>query len=112
MFNRRLVRTSGKILSSAVIREVEGGVVFTVKIVPGSSRTGVSGLFDGMVKIKVSAPPEKGKANRCLVEFLAKQVGVKKNAVNIVSGETNPVKQVQVFGVSAEALSQKLGLEK
>ncbi len=112
MFSRRLVRTSGKILSSDVIREVEGGVVFTVKIVPGSSRTSVSGLFDGMVKIKVSAPPEKGKANRCLVEFLAKQVGVKKNAVSIVSGETNPVKQVRVFGVSAEALSQKLGLEK
>jgi uncharacterized protein (TIGR00251 family) len=99
-------------LSSEAIREVEGGVVFTVKIVPGSSRTGVSGLLDGMVKIKVSAPPEKGKANRCLVELLAKQVGVKKNAVSIISGKTNPVKDVQVLGVSAEMLSQKLGLEK
>ncbi|UCF44581.1 MAG: YggU family protein [Planctomycetota bacterium] len=94
------------------MREVEGGVVFTVKIVPGSSWTGVSGLLDGMVKIKVSAPPEKGKANRCLVKFLAKQIGVKKNVVSIISGETNPVKDVQVLGVSAAALSQKLGLEK
>jgi uncharacterized protein (TIGR00251 family) len=110
MFNRRLVRTSGKILSSDVIREIEGGVVFTVKIVPGSSRTGVSGLFDGMVKIKVSAPPEKGKANRCLVEFLAKQVGIKKNAVSIISGETNPVKDVRLLGVSAKEIGERLGL--
>jgi uncharacterized protein (TIGR00251 family) len=95
-----------------VIREVAGGVVFTVKIVPGSSRTSVSGLFDGMVKIKVSAPPEKGKANRCLVEFLAKQVGVKKNAVSIISGKTNPVKDVKVLGVSVETVSQRLGLKK
>lgn len=99
-------------MSSEAIREVDGGVVFTVKIVPGSSRTGVLGLFDGMVKIKVSAPPEKGKANRCLVNFLAKHVGVKKNAVSIISGKTNPVKDVQVLGVSAEKISQKLGLKK
>jgi uncharacterized protein (TIGR00251 family) len=112
MCSQLLGRTSRKILSSDAIREVEGGVVFTVKIVPGSSRTGVSGLLDGMVKIKVSAPPEKGKANQCLVEFLAMQVGVKKNAVSIISGETNPVKDVQILGVAAETLSQKLGLEK
>ena len=90
------------------IREIDGGVVFFAKIVPGSSKTAVCGLFDRMVKIKVSAAPEKGKANQCLVEFLAKQLDVKKNAVNIISGQTNPVKQVQVLGISAETLLKRL----
>jgi uncharacterized protein (TIGR00251 family) len=93
------------------IENIEGGVVFTAKIVPGSSRTAVCGLLGEMVKIKVAAPPEKGKANQCLIEFLAKQLGVKKNAISIISGQTNPIKQVQVLGVSSDNLIEKLKIK-
>lgn len=93
------------------IEEVAGGVVFTVKVVPGSSRNAVCGLLDGMVKVKISAAPEKGKANQCLVGFLAKIIGVKKNAVRIVAGKTNPVKSVEVVGVSGDEVVEKLALE-
>jgi uncharacterized protein len=94
------------------IENIEGGVVFLTKIVPGSSRTCVCGLLDGMLKIKISAPPEKGKANQCLIEFLAKKLGVKKNAISIISGQSNPIKQVQALGISADALLKKLNLNK
>jgi uncharacterized protein YggU (UPF0235/DUF167 family) len=43
---------------------------------------------------------------------LAKQLGVKKNAVSIISGQTSPVKHVQVSGISADTLMEKLGLNK
>ena len=99
-------------MTKSTIREVEGGAVFSAKIVPGSSKTEICGLLDGMVKIKISAPPKKGKANQCLVEFLAKQLGVNKKDVQIISGETNPIKNVQVFGLSAGMLVTKLGLDK
>ena len=95
-----------------MIQEDEGGVVFTAKIVPGSSRTGACGLLNGILKIKISAAPEKGKANQALVGFLAKKLGVKKKAVRIISGQTNPVKQVQVLGISTETLLEKLNLNK
>jgi uncharacterized protein (TIGR00251 family) len=95
-------------LNNQPIQDIEGGVVFTVKVVPGSSRTAVSGMLGEMVKIKVAAPPEKGKANQCLVEFLADKLGVKKNAISIIAGQTNPVKQVQVLGVSTDSLIEKL----
>jgi len=97
-------------MAELAIREVAGGVVFTAKIVPGSSKTSLCGTLDGMVKIKVSAAPEKGKANQCLVEFLAKQLGVKKKAVRVIAGQTNPVKNIEVLGISAEELETKLGL--
>ena len=61
----RLAPTSEKILSNKSIQEVDGGVVFAAKIVPASSKTAVCGLLDGMVKFKVSAPPQKGEANQC-----------------------------------------------
>lgn len=99
-------------MSNLTVEEIDGGIVFTVKVVPASSRTTVCGLLDDMVKIKVSAAPEKGKANKCLVDFLAKQLGVKKNAVNIISGKTCAVKSVRVIGISIEQLSNKLNLNK
>lgn len=68
------------------------------------------GLLDDMIKIKVSAPAEKGKANQSLIEFLAKTLGVKKSAISIISGQTNPIKQVQVLGVSSDSLIEKLNL--
>ena len=99
-------------MANLTIEEINGGVAFAVKIVPSSSRTTVCGLLAGVLKIKVSAPAEKGKANRCLFEFLAKQLGVKKNAIKIVSGKTNPVKGVQVLGISVRTLLKKLNLNK
>lgn len=99
-------------MSNFAVKEIDDGVVFAVKAVPGSSRTAVCGLLDEMVKIKVSAAPEKGKANKCLLDFLAKQLGVKKNAIKIVSGKSNPVKSVQVLGISVEQLLNKLNLNK
>ena len=92
-----------------IIQEIDGGVVFSAKIVPGSSRTSIVGLLDGMLKVKVSAPPEKGKANQCLIKFLAKQLGVKKNAVSIISGQTSTLKSVQVSGISGEVVLKKFG---
>jgi uncharacterized protein (TIGR00251 family) len=98
-------------MTALPVQESVEGVVFTAKIVPGSSGpTRISGLLDGMLKVKVSAPPEKGKANQCLLKFLAKELGVKKNAVSILSGTTSPVKQVQVLGISTETLTKKLNL--
>ena len=94
------------------IESTEGGVIFTVKVVPGSSRTGVSGMLNGMVKIKISAAPEKGKANQCLIEFLVKKLGVKKSAISVISGRTNPIKKVEVLGISGESLVMKLNLNK
>ncbi len=85
-------------------------MVFKVKVIPSSSRTMVGGVLDNMLKVKVSAAAEKGKANQCLIDFLAKQLGVKKGAVRIISGQTNPVKGVEVLGVSADTMVEKLCL--
>jgi uncharacterized protein (TIGR00251 family) len=100
-------------MANPAIQEVDGGVVFTAKVVPGSSGpTRFCGLLDGMVKVKVSAAAEKGKANKCLLKFLAKKLDVKKSAVSIISGQTSPFKHVQVLDISAETLLEKLGLNK
>jgi len=85
---------------------------FTVKVVPGSRRTVYCGLHDGMYKIRLAAAPEKGKANKALIDFLAGLLAVKKNAVMLESGQTSPLKQICVMGVdnryAAERFAQTL----
>jgi uncharacterized protein (TIGR00251 family) len=93
------------------IEEHNDYVVFVAKVVPGSSGpTRICGLLDEMLKVKVSAAPEKGKANQCLIKFLSERLGVKKNAISIISGLRNPVKHVKVTGMTAGTLSRKLNL--
>ena len=98
-------------MSNLKVQEHADKVTFIAKIVPGSSKTTIVGLLDGMLKIKVAAPPEKGKANAALAAFLAKRLGIRKNAVAIVTGQTSPVKQIEVIGISASDLSTGLGIE-
>lgn len=84
------------------------GIRFFVKVVPASSRTDLAGVLDGMLKIKVAAPAEKGKANQHLTAYLSRLFGVRKNQIQILSGVASAVKQLQVAGVASEALQQAL----
>ena len=74
----------------------DGVVTFWVKIHPCASRTQEKeSMEDGTLKIDVAAPPEKGKANRELISFLAKELGVPKGYVEILCGESARQKQVR-----------------
>lgn len=85
------------------------GMTITVKVVPGSRRTESAGLHGHAYKIRIAAPPEKGKANKMLVEFLAGQLNIKKNAVQIKSGKTSCIKQVLLRGVSQQDVESHFG---
>jgi uncharacterized protein (TIGR00251 family) len=68
------------------------------------------------LKIAVAAPPEKGKANQALIEFLAELTGISKQQVKLTSGETNPQKTLTISGIEPknciELLQGKLGKPK
>jgi uncharacterized protein (TIGR00251 family) len=69
----------------------------TVKVIPKSSKTEMSGqLADGTWKIKVAAAPDKGKANKALCAFVADHFGVPQRRVTILSGETSHRKRVRI----------------
>lgn len=80
--------------------------MITVKVVPGSSRSEIVGRHGTMLKVRVAAPPEKGKANKALIEFLAKRLDLRKADLEITSGHTSSVKQVFLAGASAKAVEE------
>lgn len=63
-------------------------LLLKVRLTPRSSSDKVLGLMADRLKISITAPPVDGKANAHLVKFLAKQFGVSKSEVTIVSGQT------------------------
>ena len=93
-----------------IFSDTKEGVLFTVKVVPGSSRTQIAGPMGQMLKIKVAAAPEKGKANDCLIDFLAAKLGIRKQAIAIVSGQPSPVKQIRIEMMTAEKITRQLGI--
>jgi uncharacterized protein (TIGR00251 family) len=75
----------------------DGRLTITLKVIPKASRNEIAGVLeDGSLKLKITAAPEKGKANAAVCEFLAGQFGVARRNVTIVRGETSHTKQVEI----------------
>ncbi|MGE0710235.1 MAG: DUF167 domain-containing protein [Planctomycetota bacterium] len=96
-------------MSAAVrVEPCEGGARFRVAARPGAGRSAVQGAHDGALKVAVGAPPEKGKANKELVAFLAKQLGLRKAQLELIAGETSRDKTLRVSGLEPAELQTRL----
>jgi uncharacterized protein (TIGR00251 family) len=80
-----------------------------VRVQPGARGSGLVGwMADGTLKLKVSAPPEDGRANRALAELLARVAGVKPAAVRVVRGQSARAKLVEVDGMDEPTLRSRI----
>jgi len=79
-----------------------------VKVVPGSSRDQIVGWLGDALKIKVMAPPEKGRANEAVVELLAEKLGINAADIEVTSGHSSPSKVVAIGGMDEVAIKKAL----
>jgi uncharacterized protein (TIGR00251 family) len=86
------------------------GTRLALHIQPRASRTAVVGEHGGRLKIALAAPPVDGKANAELCKFIAKQCGIARSSVILLSGETSRQKDLLVSGMSPESVAAALGL--
>lgn len=90
------------------VRREPGGLSFEVAVQPRSSRAAIEGEYGGALKIRLTAPPVEGSANKQCVELIAKALGVPKSAVEIVSGKRSKRKRVRIRHGDATAAEKKL----
>ena len=102
--------TSDPELTERGITATPTGASIRVFVSPRASANAIIGMHAGEVKVSLTAPPVEGAANKALVEFMAKKLGVPKSFVRIVSGESSRHKLVGVDGLDAPIVLQKLGL--
>lgn len=88
-----------------------GGVTIRIQAQPGAKRTEVAGLYADCLKVRLASPPVDGKANKCLIEFLAERLGVKRGQIRITRGLSSRRKNVfvGVMGFQPAALLEKDG---
>ena len=83
--------------------EPQKSVPIKIKVEPRSSKSGIVGLYGDALKVKLTSPPVEGKANKELVEVLAKACGIRKGDIEIVSGKSSKNKLVRIAGIQSIA---------
>ena len=86
------------------------GLSLFIRVTPNAGRNGIDGMEvrdDGtaVLRLRVSAVPDKGRANAAVLALLAKALGVSKSSLSVVSGETSRMKVVAVVGDGEELVA-------
>lgn len=79
-----------------------------VKVLPRSSRNQIVGKEKGVFRVKLTAPPIDGRANKALKELLAKRLRVAKRDIQIISGERSKIKSVRIHGLAPGDVNRRL----
>ncbi|NGX48898.1 MAG: hypothetical protein K940chlam5_00492 [Candidatus Anoxychlamydiales bacterium] len=81
-------------------------MILKVKIIPKSKINQIIGFEEDTLKIRIKASPEKGKANKELIRFIAKSLHIAQSRISIISGHTSRLKKLQIEGISKKDLTQ------
>jgi len=86
------------------------GFELRIKAVPGARRDEIAGPLGDRLKVRVSAPPEGGKANRAISATIARALGLRERNVEIIGGHGSPEKRVRVMGIDEATALRRLGV--
>ncbi len=79
-----------------------------VQIYPGAAKNEITGMQNDVLRIKIAAPPVKGKANKELIEYLSHLLGITKDRIEIIKGATSKNKLISIDGLSKVYVLEKL----
>jgi uncharacterized protein (TIGR00251 family) len=82
----------------------------TVNVVPRASTDEIVGWREGMLRLRVTQPPQDGRANAAVAALLAAALGVRKSAVSIVAGHGSRQKRVAVAGLDRAEIERRLAV--
>ena len=89
---------STKNMSDSIVR-------ISVKVHPGARKNGITGCSDGVLRVKIAAPPVEGKTNKELIAYFSDILDVRKSAITIEKGQTSRNKLISIEGVDEDRLS-------
>lgn len=85
-----------------------GGVDIDVRVIPRAGRTGLAGIRDGRLLVRLAAAPVEGAANAALVDLFSTLFARPKRDIRVVSGDRSRSKRIAVDGVSADEAARVL----
>jgi uncharacterized protein (TIGR00251 family) len=79
-----------------------------LRVAPGATRTELAGRYGDAWKVRVGAPPERGRANEAVLQLLATELGVPRASLSVVSGHTGRDKVIELQGIDAAEAERRL----
>ena len=89
-----------KTVATPAVQQQGADLILSLQVQPNAARSEFVGLYGGVLKVRLHAPPVDGKANAELCRFLAEAFAVKSKAVILLSGATNRMKRVRIVKVA------------
>jgi uncharacterized protein len=86
------------------------GTTLSVKVVPRASRNEVVGWREGVLRLRVTAPPQDGRANAAVLALLADALGVRVGTLAIAGGHASAHKRVAVDGLTRGEIERRIGV--
>ena len=90
------------------IRPTADGVEIDLKVVPGARENTLAGMLGPRVKVRVSSPPEGGRANQAVFELLAECLRVPARDITLTRGATTPFKTVLIRMIDVDSVRDRL----
>jgi uncharacterized protein (TIGR00251 family) len=86
------------------------GTLIDILVQPRASKSEITGVHDGALRIRIAAPPVDGAANDAIIELLSKRLQVRRADIQIISGATGRRKRVMVQGIDTAQVTARLDL--
>lgn len=83
-------------------------IIIKIKIIPGSSKDKIIGIYNDVLKIIIAAPPVEGKANKKCIAYLAKYFNIAKSKIEIISGQTSKNKLIKIYDINQKDFLDKI----
>lgn len=91
------------------LEESDHGVILRVHAQPGARKNEIRGVMNGALRVAITAAPEKGKANRAIVNLLSETLEVPKSDVELLGGSTSRAKRFLLRGVRLASVEASIG---
>jgi uncharacterized protein (TIGR00251 family) len=91
---------------------IAGGAAVTLRlhIQPGAKKSEIAGLHGEALKIRLAAPPVDGRANACLIAFVADRLGIATSQISMVSGSASRAKRICISGVDPALIRRRFAV--
>lgn len=91
------------------LKPTQAGTLIPVRVAPRASHNKITGVKQGALQVRLTAPPVDGAANQALIKLLAKALGLAKGRLSLASGQKSRDKVLLAQGITPEQVLAKLG---
>jgi hypothetical protein len=90
-------------------KDPKTGAAIAVKVMPRAKKNEVAGMMeDGTIRIRLTAAPVDGAANRALIEFLSEALGIPKSRIEIMGGLSSERKIISLIGITPQQVDETM----